>query len=219
MNAIKTAQLSLTTLAVGMMFAAVAPKPGEAIIPVSVDLDTTALTIGAQQKLDMATQYLKQGLQYTKQLEQYQAQLQELKTIVGHTAGPNNLSKLTNEVIILNNQNPTTAGTNLANILVKSQNGSLSSSDLTDLQTEISQAAGNLQAQGANVDAQVTTAAAVKEQTELDASLENQRAADLNQARFHRPQVLDVSSGVPFNGGDGGFSATGIKDYGSSSTL
>jgi hypothetical protein len=212
---------TLTAIAVVMLYSAVSPKPVDALFPVAVDADVTATAIEVTQNAQMIQQITNQASQITNQIKQYQAQLLELQSVAKQINRPGSLQALTNQIIVNNNQHPTEVGTLLATTLVEAQNGSgvLLPGELSILQNEVAGAAGNLQAQGANVDSGVTTASAVKENTDLEAALEVQRAADLNVARFHRPQMLDTVSGVPFNGGDGGFTAKGIKDYGADSVL
>ena len=144
---------------------------------------------------------------------------QEARELTGFVS---NLSRIKSagglqSVIAGNNASPLTEGTVLAETLVNASpndgSGVLTSSDLSDLEGEISNAIGNLQGQGANLDAMISMVTGQKETTDLQAAIELQHETGVVNAFYEQQQALDIAASVPCNNCSGGFQAPNIRDY------
>ncbi len=219
MNAMRQAQLTLGILTTGMMFFAVAPFESDSQVAVYDAPNHLVNTVnGAKEIANQVAAYSKQLFEIDQQAQRIAQEVRELQNQTTFLKSPTNLNNLTSHIVSLNNQDPTTAGTQLAKILIASQNGAVGAGDLSNLQQEVSNATGNLQGISSNVDGAALSTSAIVQNTQLNSVHTIGETADLNEMRYQYEYLLDLDA-PPYSGGYGGFSARGINDYSSRNVL
>lgn len=213
MNSMRNAKLALGVICTAMIFAAVRPASIDAIPAAPV------VVLGnIPGSIEAAAQYARQGLQYVQQVQQYQRQVEELTAVARRLGNVNDMNSFQNAVVSLNNNLPTSAGNELAQLIVSAGNGGpnpaglVTQQTIADCQRLSNEADGNRQEQAASVDCGLISPAAQLQIGTLNALQMTAANADQQAARVTMSHELDLTdSYITLQGS--GFRVAGIHDY------